>query len=65
MSEIEVIKLQARRVGNSTHYSITIPKEYIKKLKWSKGDILAIRIVKHRIDDKEYEGIFVFKPSLP
>ncbi|RLE47000.1 MAG: hypothetical protein DRJ31_09435 [Candidatus Methanomethylicota archaeon] len=32
MSEIEIVKLQARKVKETTHYSITIPKDFVEKL---------------------------------
>lgn len=65
MSEIEIVKLQARRVKGTIHHSITIPKDFIEKLGWSKGNILAVKIIKYKVNGEEYEGLFIFKPEIP
>jgi len=57
---LEFIRLQERKVRDVPHYSITVPKEFVKKLGWCKGDLLAVKLVE--VEGKQ--GIFIYKPKI-
>ncbi|MFX1505885.1 MAG: AbrB/MazE/SpoVT family DNA-binding domain-containing protein [Promethearchaeota archaeon] len=38
-------KLQERKTNTGTTYVITIPKEYIEKMGWKKGDTIFFSIL--------------------
>ncbi|MFX0066047.1 MAG: AbrB/MazE/SpoVT family DNA-binding domain-containing protein [Candidatus Hermodarchaeota archaeon] len=38
-------KLQERKTKTGTAFVITIPKEYVEKMKWKKGDTLIFSVL--------------------
>ena len=57
----EAVRLQARRVrnrGEKFHYTVTVPKDFVKEMGLAKGDILFVKLT-------EYKGrpaIVYYKP---
>ena len=37
-----MVKLQERKIGDATHYFITMPKDIVERKGWKKGDRLLI-----------------------
>ncbi len=59
--EIEVVKLQSRKVKGYEAFLVTIPKSFVHKLGWKKGDVLAVRLTRVDVDGKEVQGIVIYK----
>ena len=75
MSSIRVVKLQARKVKyyrreegklekteETMHYLLTIPREFIEKLGWTKGDPLIVRIMEITINGSKKKALVYYKP---
>ena len=60
MNLLEIIKLQARKSKGVFHYTITVPKTFVKELGWEKGNPLVVKIVTY----EGKKGLFVYKPKL-
>jgi bifunctional DNA-binding transcriptional regulator/antitoxin component of YhaV-PrlF toxin-antitoxin module len=56
-----VIKLGASPTRTGSRYLVTVPKQYVEILGWSKGDYLKVVIIEHEVEGKRYKGIFYFK----
>jgi len=55
---MKLVRLQAKKVRNTITYTVTLPKEYVEKLGWKKGDFLAIKL------NEEKKLLIVYKPKL-
>ena len=45
---MKLVRLQAKKVRNTITYTVTLPKEYVEKLGWKKGDFLVIDILEDK-----------------
>jgi hypothetical protein len=56
-----MIKLGASPTRTGSRYLVTVPKQYVETLGWSKGDYLKAIIIEHEVEGKRYKGVFYFK----
>ena len=60
---IEVVKLQARKVGGKgIQYLVTVPKDFVDRLGWDKGDKLVARIMELEINGAKRAVLIYYKP---
>ena len=60
---VEVVKIQARTLRPSgIQYTVTIPREIIEALGWSKGDKLIVRVMEVEIDGVKRKALIYYKP---
>ena len=61
-SKIDVVKLQAKKVGKHSQYFMTVPKSFVEELGLEKGIPLIVRIMDVEINGAKKRGMFVYKP---
>lgn len=64
-NDIEVVRLQERtskKRENIRQYLVTVPKHFVDKLGWSKGNALVARIVEIEVDGVKRKGVFYYRP---
>ena len=60
---VEVVKLQARKVREKhEQYLVTVPREFVKRLGWSKGDKLVAKVLELEIDGAKRPVLVYYKP---
>ena len=60
---VEVVKIQARALRPSgIQYTVTIPREIIEALGWSKGDKLIVRVMEVEVDGVKRKALIYYKP---
>ena len=62
---VETVKLMARKIdeeGKKLHYTLTVPRDFIKELGWRKGDKLIARIMELTINGATRKVLIYYKP---
>ncbi len=59
---VEVVKLQSRKVRNTEHYTLTVPKDFVRELGWVKGDRLIARVMELEVNGSKRKVLIYYKP---
>jgi len=75
MKSMRIVKLQSRKVKvfkrkkgetvsieETEHFLLTVPKDFIKELGWSKGDPLIVRIMEVTVNGSKRKALIYYRP---